>query len=54
MNLHDLDLLARKILVGLAITAIPAVIVLAGLWATQHVLETPQGNAAGTHQKGRP
>jgi hypothetical protein len=39
MNLHDLETLIKKILVGIAITAIPAGILLGGLWVTQHALE---------------
>jgi hypothetical protein len=56
MNLHDFDLLARKILIGVAITALPAIVVLTGLWATQTVLRTG-GTPAKTPavlQKGRP
>jgi hypothetical protein len=38
LGIQDLLLLAKKIAVGIAITAIPAGILLCGLWFTQHAL----------------
>lgn len=35
----DLFLLAKKIAVGIVITAVPAAILLGGLWFTQHALD---------------
>lgn len=39
MNFPDLVLLTKKIAVGIAVTAIPAFLLLTGLWATQHSLD---------------
>ena len=38
MTVSDLTLLGRKIFVGVVITAVPAALLIGGLWATQHVL----------------
>ena len=53
MILSDIELLARKILVGVVVTAVPALILVGGLWATQHLLQT-HAPAAGATQKGTP
>jgi hypothetical protein len=53
MNVRDLELLAKKILIGLGITAVPALILLGGLWATQHALTTHSTKAASAARKGR-
>jgi hypothetical protein len=54
MNFHDLEILIKKILVGVAITAVPAAILLSGLWLTQHALDRGPVPPAGTQQKGTP
>jgi hypothetical protein len=38
LRAQDLSLLVKKIAVGIAVTLIPAAILLGGLWFTQHVL----------------
>jgi hypothetical protein len=54
MNVRDLELLTKKILIGVVITAVPALILLGGLWATQHALATHSTKATSVAQKGRP
>jgi hypothetical protein len=38
MTLSDVTLLAKKILVGIAVTLVPFVIIVGGLWLTQKLL----------------
>lgn len=54
MTLYDIILLTKKIAVGIVITAVPAVILLGALWATEHTLHPP-GNIVGStaDKKGR-
>ena len=54
MNFKDFDLLAKKILVGLVVTAVPALILIGGLWATQHVLSGTPEHSKKVHAKERP
>jgi hypothetical protein len=48
MNLDDITLLGKKVFVGIVVTAVPAGILLGGLSATQHFLQT-RADAPGTH-----
>ena len=43
MRPADVSLLLKKIAVGVAITAIPLLIIAGGLWLTRAVLDHPQG-----------
>jgi uncharacterized membrane protein YqgA involved in biofilm formation len=52
MRVQDLVLLAKKIGVGVAVTAIPAVILVGGLWLTQHSLDTQHPSPASPHTEG--
>jgi len=38
MTLSDVTLIGKKILVGIVVTVIPFIIIVGGLWLTQHVL----------------
>ncbi|MBV8390311.1 MAG: hypothetical protein JO080_10975 [Mucilaginibacter sp.] len=38
MTLSDVSLIGKKILVGIIVTIIPFVIIVGGLWLTQHIL----------------
>lgn len=38
MTLSDVSLIGKKILVGIIVTIIPFVIIVGGLWLTQHLL----------------
>ncbi|MBY0424858.1 MAG: hypothetical protein K2Q22_04405 [Cytophagales bacterium] len=44
MRLNDFIILAKKILVGIAIFLVPFSVIFGGLYATQHLLEKPAGN----------
>ena len=52
MNCNDFELLAKKILVGLVVTGVPALILIGGLWATRHVLSGAHKDAAKVNVKG--
>jgi hypothetical protein len=58
MNIRDLELLAKKVLVGILITAVPTIILLGALWATQRLLAnravTHSSSAIQQARKGRP
>jgi hypothetical protein len=53
MTAKDISLIIRKILVGIVITAVPGVILLGGLWITQHTLQSEQSIAAPVAGKGK-
>ena len=38
MTLSDVTLIGKKILVGIIVTVIPFIIIVGGLWLTQHLL----------------
>jgi len=38
MTLSDITLIGKKILVGIIVTVIPFIIIVGGLWLTQHLL----------------
>jgi len=38
MTLSDVSLIGKKILVGIIVTVVPFVIIVGGLWFTQHAL----------------
>jgi pilus assembly protein TadC len=38
MTLADVSLIGKKILVGIIVTVIPFIIIVGGLWTTQHLL----------------
>jgi hypothetical protein len=40
MTLSDVSLIGKKILVGIIVTVIPFIIIVGGLWFTQHALTT--------------
>jgi hypothetical protein len=40
MTLSDVSLIGKKIGVGIVVTVVPFVIIVAGLWFTQHALST--------------
>jgi hypothetical protein len=40
--MRDIGLVAKKVLVGVIVTAVPATLLLSGLWLTQHVLSGDQ------------
>lgn len=52
MTLSDVNILIKKILVGIAITVIPFLIIFGGLWLTQRILTPgPQAQQTSTNQK---
>jgi hypothetical protein len=42
MTLSDVSLIGKKILVGIIVTIIPFIIIVGGLWLTQHLLSGNQ------------
>ena len=40
MTVRDFVLLTKKVAVGIAVTTVPAIILLGGLWATEHSLHS--------------
>ena len=38
MTLSDVSLIGKKVLVGIIVTVVPFVIIVGGLWFTQHAL----------------
>ena len=38
MTLSDITLIGKKILVGIIVTVIPFIVIVGGLWLTQHLL----------------
>ena len=42
MTLSDVSLIGKKILVGIIVTIIPFIIIVGGLWLTQHLLSNNQ------------
>jgi hypothetical protein len=53
MIVKDISLIIRKIFVGIVITAVPSVILLGGLWITQHTLQSERSTAAPVADKGK-
>lgn len=42
MTLSDVALIGKKILVGIVVTIIPFIVIVGGLWLTQHLLSRDQ------------
>ena len=42
MTLSDVSLIGKKILVGIIVTIIPFIIIVGGLWLSQHLLSDKQ------------
>jgi hypothetical protein len=54
MTLSDVSLIGKKILVGIVVTIIPFIIIVGGLWLTQHLLSNNQvENINSKHFKTR-
>jgi hypothetical protein len=57
MTLADVTLIGKKILVGIAITLIPFIIIAGGLWLTQKLLtgdKAPQQQVSDTSKTSTP
>jgi hypothetical protein len=54
MTLSDVSLIGKKILVGIVVTVIPFIIIVGGLWFTQHWLSRQPAEKATVHQTLKP
>ncbi|HJP63549.1 MAG TPA: hypothetical protein VJ844_08915 [Mucilaginibacter sp.] len=54
MTLSDVSLIGRKILVGIVVTIIPFIIIVGGLWLTQHLLSNNQVEKTSTQNTSKP
>lgn len=54
MTLSDVSLIGKKILVGLIVTIIPFIIIVGGLWLTQHLLSNNQAGKKSSQNTSKP
>ena len=54
MTLSDFSLICKKILVGIVVTVVPFIIIVGGLWLTQHLLTHPPAEKTNVHQTLKP
>jgi hypothetical protein len=54
MTLSDVSLIGKKILVGIIVTVVPFVIIVGGLWFTQHALNTHDAKKESTQTTSKP
>ena len=54
MTLSDVSLIGKKILVGIVVTIIPFIIIVGGLWLTQHLLSNNQVEKTSTQNTLKP
>jgi len=54
MTLSDVSLIGKKILVGIIVTVVPFVIIVGGLWLTQHTLSTHDAKKASVQTTSKP
>jgi len=53
MTLSDVTLLGKKILVGIAVTLVPFIVIVGGLWLTQKLLTGAPVKAKVTYYKNK-
>ena len=54
MTLSDVSLIVKKVLVGIIVTVVPFVIIVGGLWFTQHALTTHDAKKASVQTTLKP
>jgi hypothetical protein len=54
MTLSDVSLIGKKILVGVIVTIIPFIIIVGGLWLTQHLLSSNQVEKTSSQNTSKP
>lgn len=54
MTLSDVSLIGKKILVGIVVTVVPFVIIVGGLWFTQHALSVHDSKKASVQTTSKP
>jgi hypothetical protein len=53
MTLSDVALIGKKILVGIVVTIIPFIVIVGGLWLTQHLLSRDQVEKASVQNNAK-
>ncbi len=53
MTLSDVTLLGKKVLVGIAVTLVPFIVIVGGLWLTQKLLTGSPVKAKVTYYKNK-